>query len=147
MRAGYGGRSWKSPCEAGVTVRSQVRPTGADVTRNRPGFSHFPARERLISRRPARLPAAEAVDGSDAARPADGAAARLRPDGWPPPGAPRERVPGRGRLRGNGLVRLPRRSGPAPTGRSDGRRRGRWRRPPRPVRTARTVSSVPRPTG
>src|SRR5829696_9738915 len=116
MRAGYGVRSWKSPCEADVTFRHQVRPTGSEVTRIRPGFSHFPARARLISRHPAPLPAAAAADAPGAAPPADGAAAWFRPAGWPPPIAPRGRVPGHGRLRGNGPARRPRRNGPAPTG-------------------------------
>src|SRR5438034_9769291 len=107
MRAGYGGQSWKSPCEAGVTVRHQVRPTSADVTRIRPGFSHFPARERLISRRPAPLPAAAAVDAPGAVRPADRAVAWFRPADWPPPIAPRAHAPGRERLRGNGPARPP----------------------------------------
>ena len=68
MRAGYGDRSLQSPCMADVTVRHQIRPAAAEVTRNRPGFSHFPARKRQMARRPAPLPAAGAGDAPGAAR-------------------------------------------------------------------------------
>ena len=46
---------------------------------------------------------------------------------------------------GNGPVRRRRRNFRAPTCRSGVRRPGRWRRPPRPVRTAKTAASARRP--
>ena len=129
MRAGYGGRSWKSPCEAGVTVRHQIRPTArrsyTDPSRilslSCEGTAE-PSRSSWRRRRPRRL------RDAPGAAPAGGrrrGGAGCRPAGWPPPGAPRARVPGRARLRGNGPARRPRRNCPGPTCRSDGRRRGR----------------------